>query len=278
MRAHRQAYLPALLAALAVPSAVPAQSDARMDVVVANRHIWRGVNRATAWVGQVQGSGSLRVGPGALGAGVSELREMFEAAAGNVTEVGQDRRGLGERNWWAEYRFPVGPVSIGGGAVHYTYHGAANLRGRGPENNTSELFLAAELTRTDLSPMLAAFWDVEAARGLYLEASGRAPLLGWPWPPEVFIYLDGAFGFSAGLDPNPGRRGELSYYADAGFTHAQLGLAVDVKRTSHVALGGGFRFTRPFDASARGGADGRDRSLFLTLWAGATLGSGLPKR
>jgi hypothetical protein len=278
MRGRQGSYLLVLLAAVAMPSPALAQRDVRLDLVFANRHIWRGINRVTAWVGQVQGSGSLPVGPGGLGAGVSELREAFEAAEGNVTEVGRGRRGLGERNWWAEYRLPIGPTAISGGAVHYTYHGTADLRGRGRENNTTEVFAAVEVTRTHLSPMLAAYWDVDAARGLYLEASGRVPILGWPWPPEVFGYLDGALGFSAGLAADPDRPDDLSYYAGDGFTHAQVGLSVDVKRTSRVAFGGGVRFTRGFDGRAKRGADGRDRNLFVTLWAGATLGLGLPER
>jgi hypothetical protein len=274
--AHRAWCLLALLAATTTPHGALAQGDARVDMVIGNRHLWRGINRVSGWVGQVQGSGSLRVGPGGIGAGVSEIREVFRAAEGNPTEAGLDRRGLGERNWWAEYRLPVGPVALAGGAVHYTYHGAEALGGRSRSDNTTEVFASAEVTRTYLSPALAAYWDVDAARGLYLEASGRIPLLGWPFPPEVFGYLDGALGFSVGEDPDPARPGELSYYADDGFTHAQVGLSVDVKRTAQMALGGGIRFTRGFDRLARRGADGQDRWLFVTFWAGGTLGIGLP--
>jgi hypothetical protein len=277
MTARRACCVLALLAA-AAPSRAAAQTDVRADVIISNRHIWRGINRVSGWVGRLQGSGSVRLGPGAVGAGVSEIREVFGAAEGNPTEVGLDRHGLGERNWWAEYQFPAGPVTIGAGAVHYTYHGTAGLGGRSRNDNTTEVFATVELTRTYLSPAVTAFWDVDRTRGLYLEASGRLPILGWPFPPEVFGYLDGALGFSAGEDADPARPGELSYYADNGFTHAQVGLSVDVKRTTHLALGGGVRFTAGIDERAKRGADGRDRWLFATVWAGATLGIGLPDR
>ena len=278
MTARQTSCLLALIVATAAPCGALAQGDLRADLVIGNRHVWRGINRVSGWVGQAQGSGSLRLGRGAIGAGVSEYREVFRAAEGNPTEVGLDRRGLGERNWWAEYRLPVGPVAIGGGAVHYTYHGTPALGGRSGNDNTTEVFATVEVTRTYLSPALAAYWDVDRARGLYLEASGRIPILGWPFPPEVFVYLDGALGFSVGEDPDPARPADLSYYSGDGFTHAQLGLSVDVKRTSRVALGGGVRFTAGIDDLAKRGADGRDRWLFATLWAGVTLGVGLPDR
>jgi hypothetical protein len=268
-----------LLALLATtPLPVAAQADVRADLTLGNRHVWRGINRVSGWVGQIQGSGSLRVGPGGVGVGVSEIREIFRAAEGNPTEVGRGERGLGERNWWAEYRLPVGPVTVGGGAVHFSYHGAAALNGRSDDDNTTELFATVEVTRTYLSPALAAYWDVDAVRGLYLEGSGRVPILGWPFPPEVFGYVDGALGLSLGEDPDPARPGDLSYYAKDGLTHAQLGISVDVKRTTHIAVGSGVRFTFGIDDRAKRGADGRDRWMFITWWVGATLGLGLPTR
>ncbi len=264
--------------ALGLPGVLPAQADVRADLLAANRYVWRGINRVTGWNAQLQGGGSVGLGPGVLGAGVHEVRELFEAAAGNRTEVGLDRRGLGERSWWAEYRVPAGPVDLAGGAVHYTYHGTAALGGRSRDDNTTELYLAAEARRTYLSPMLAAYWDVDRVRGVYLEASGRLPLLGWPFPPEVFVYLEGALGLSVGEDPDPERPGDLAYYDGDGFTHAQLGLAVDLKRTSRLAFGGGVRVGAGFDEAARLGADGRERDLVVTLWMGATVGAGLPAR
>jgi hypothetical protein len=262
--------------ALAVSGRTAAQAEVRADLLVANRAVWRGVNRVSGWVAQLQGSGSVRLGPGALGAGVYESRELFEAGEGNATEVGLDRRGLGERNWWAEYRLPAGPLDLAAGATHYTYHGSAALGGRPPAGNTTEIYLLAEAQGTYLSPALAAHWDVDRVRGVYLEASGRLPLLGWPFPPEVFVFLDGALGLSLGEDADAARPADLAYYDGDGLTHAQLGLSVDVKRTRLMAFGGGLRFSAGLDDAARRGADGRERDLFVTVWLGATIGAGLP--
>ena len=255
-----------------------AQQDVRADLLVSNRYVWRGINRVTGWAAQLQLGASTRLGPGTLGAGVVEVRELFKAGSRDLTEVGVGRRGLGERNWWAEYRLPTPRVDLAAGAVRYTYHGEATLGGRSPADNTTEVYVAMEAPRTYLSPALAAYWDVDRVRGAYLEASGRLPILGWPFPPEIFAYLDGAVGLSVGEDPNPARPADLAYYGGDGPTHAQLGLSVDLKRSANVAVGGGLRFAVGLDDLARLGAGGRERNLFVSFWLGATLGAGLPAR
>jgi len=270
-------WLLGLLAASA-PRPLRGQADARADLLVSDRYAWRGINRATGWVARLHAGASARLGPGVLGIGAMEVRELFDAGSGDLTNVGSGRRGLGERNWWAEYRLPVGRVDLAAGAVRYTYHGEPALGGRPSGDNTTEVYATVEAGRTYLSPALSAYWDVDRVRGVYLEASGRLPILGWPFPPEIFGYLDGAVGLSLGQDPDPARPGDLAYYDGDGLTHAQLGISMDLKRTANVAFGGGVRFGVGLDDRARLGADGRTRDLFVTVWFGATVGAGLPVR
>jgi len=260
------------------PAPLPGQADVRADVMLANRHAWRGVNRVTGWVLQLQLDGSARIGPGALGLGVVQIQEPFRAERGDLNEAGRGRGGLAERNWWAEYRVPAGSLDLSAGYLRYTYHGDSARGGTPGGHDTGELYAGVEARRTYLSPALTAFWDVDRVRGLYLEASGRLPLLGWPFPPEVFVYLDGALGLALGEDPDPSRPADLFYYRSDGPTHLRLGLSADVKRTANLALGGGVRATVGLDDAARLGADDRLRDLFITGWLGVTLGARLPER
>lgn len=266
------------IVAIGIPAPLRGQADIRADLLFANRHAWRGVNRVTGWVLQVQLDGSAQLGPGALGAGVVQIQEPFKGKRGDLNEAGQGRGGLAERNWWAEYRLPAGSLDLSAGFLRFTYHGNAARGGVSGEDDTSELYAALEARRTYLSPALSAYWDIDRVRGVYLEGSGRLPLLGWPFPPEVFIYLDGALGLAFGEDPDPGRPADLFYYSGDGPTHARLGLSADVKRTEHLAFGGGVRATVGLDDAARLGADGRSRDLFVTAWLGVTLGARLPDK
>jgi hypothetical protein len=269
-----------LLAIMAAgwPASLLGQADIRADAMFATRHAWRGVNRITGWTLQMELDASARLGPGALGLGVVQIQEPFRAERGDLNEAGRGRGGPAERNWWAEYRLPVGELDLSAGFVRFTYHGHSSRGGVSAEDDTGELYAAVEARRTYLSPALSAYWDIDRVRGAYLEASGRLPLLGWPFPPEVFAYLDGALGFAVGEDPDPSRPGDLFYYRGDGPTHVRLGLAVDVKRTPNLALGGGIRGTVGLDDAARLGADDRLHDVFFTLWIGATFGARLPDR
>ena len=274
IRSALRTVLPLLLG---IPAPLGAQA-LRLDVAAANRHLWRGVNRTTGWVGQIQLATVAPLGPGALAVGVFESRELSRAKAGELTEVGLGRKGLGERDWWLEYRTPVGSQEIFAGVTRYTFHGNQQLGGRSSGDNTTEVSLGAQSKLTYLSPALAVHWDVEKVGGMYLEASGALPLLGWPFPPQVNVYLDAALGLSFGQGPDATHPEQLAYYAGDGFTHVVTGLSVDLRHGQHFTAGLGARVQAGIDDEAHRGSNGRRRNLFVAGWVGATLRLGrLPR-
>jgi hypothetical protein len=246
----------------------------RADLTLANRHLWRGINRTNDWVAQGQLAALAPLGQGAIAVGVFETRQIGETGAGNLTEVGLGRRGLGERNWWLEYRKPVGIFELFVGATRYTFHGDRQLGGRSSADNTTEISFGTQAKLTYLSPALAAHVDVDRVDGLYLETSAAIPLLGWPYPPQVNIYLDGVLGLNLGQSPDLGDADELSYYAGDGFTHFALGLSVDLHQSRLFTAGTGVRVHAGIDDAAQLGSNGQRRNLFFTYWLGTTLRAG----
>lgn len=266
----RSALLVVLSLVVGIPATLGAQA-LRLDLTAANRHLWRGINRTTGWVGQIHLATVAPLGPGALAVGVFESRELSRAGAGDLTEVGMGGKGLGERDWWLEYRTPVGSQEIFAGVTRYTFHGNRRLGGRSSGDNTTEVSLGAQSQLTYLSPTLTVHWDVEKVEGMYLEASGALPLLGWPFPPQVNVYLDAALGLSFGQGPDAAHPEQLSYYAGDGFTHLVTGLSVDLRQGEHFTAGMGARVQAGLDDAAHQGSNGRRRNLFVACWVGTTL-------
>jgi hypothetical protein len=264
-----------LVLSLLLATAPPLGAQAlRLDLTAANRHLWRGINRTSDWVAQLQLAGLAPLGPGALGGGIFESRQIRTTRSGNLTEVGVDRKGLGERNWWLEYRRPFGILEVFAGATHFTFHGDRQLGGRSPADNTSEISFGLQAKIAYLSPSIAAHLDVDRVDGLYLEASGAVPLLGWPYPPQLNIYFDTVIGLNLGQGPDPFEPEELAYYAGDGFTHMGLGLAVDLHQGKLFTAGSGVRANIGIDDAAHLGSNGRRRNLFLTWWLGTTVRPG----
>jgi hypothetical protein len=263
--------LPVVLSLLAGTRAPLGAQAVRLDLAAANRHLWRGVNRTTGWVSQIQLATVAPLGPGALAVGVFESRELSQAGGGDLTEVGLGRKGLGERDWWLEYRTPVGSQEIFAGLTRYTFHGSRQLGGRSSRDNTTEVSLGAQSKLTYLSPALAVHWDVEKVEGMYVEASVALPLLGWPFPPQVNVYLDAALGLSFGQGPNAAHPEQLAYYSGDGFTHVATGLSVDLRQGEHFTAGAGARVQAGINDEAHLGSNGRRRNLFVACWVGTTL-------
>ena len=243
----------------------------RADVMAANRYLWRGVNRTNRWVSEAQVAALTPLGRGALAVGVFETRELGKSGRGDLTEVGRSRKGLGERDWWLEYRRPVGSQELFAGVTRYTFHGDRQLGGRSPADNTTELSFGFNAKLTYFSPTLVAHWDVDRIQGVYLEAAGALPLLAWPFPPQMNVYLDAGVGLSLGEGPDPAHPEQLAYYAGDGFTHIETGLSVDLHQGERFTTAIGARFQAGVDDRAHVGADGRRRNLFVAYWLGTTL-------
>ena len=264
-------WLPWLLLPLSLWSnPLPAQS-LRADLTMANRYLWHGINRTTNWVAQMDAAASTAVAGGGMAVGVFENRELVESEAGQITQVGIGEHGLGERDFWLEYRRAVGSQEVFLGATRYTFHGDSTLGGRSAAENTTELGFGFRARLTEFAPALTAYWDVDRVNGWYLEGSAAAPLLAWPYPPQINVLLDAALGLNFGEGPNVDHPDEAAHYSGNGFTHFALGLSVDLQHGSRLSSNLGVRVQAGIDQAAKIGAEGRSRSAFATYWIGGTL-------
>jgi hypothetical protein len=205
-----------LLFALASPGA--AQVTATAGLTLADRYVWRGVTRVNGWVLQPLAATEVALGSGTLTAALWGNVELSRAGAGDLGDVGRDRRGLGELDVELSAGVDAGPLAFTAGWIRYTYHGEAALGGRSAIANTSELFGAAAWRGSPLAPEVVVYGNVEDARGVYAELAATLPVFASPEPrPAAIIYLQPTAGWAAG----PGD--------DRGLTHVDIPLALDLQ-------------------------------------------------
>jgi hypothetical protein len=159
--------------------------------------------------------------------------------------------------------------------VRYVFRGDATRGGLGPARNTTEVYVALSGTSA-VKPSLETWIDVERVRGAFLRASLDLPVLGWPFPPYAFGFVEGDIGLNVGQGPNPARPGELANFAGRGITHVGLGLGAEVRawRLSGIGwttLAVGVRSQLNFDDATRVNGTGRNRDFSAWLWTGFTI-------
>jgi hypothetical protein len=216
-------------AALLAPGAVSGQVVLTGDAGAFNAYVWRGVTltnqvvlQPDAYLTVPAGGGSLVVGAwGSIEAGryddpVNDLSEGGGTSSFNATEV----------DVWAEYGHSLGPKLTGTlGSVLYLFPNQGGLTNE--VNRTVEVYgkLQAGLP---LSPKLAAWYDVDKVKGLYLEGSLAHPVAAVPRFP---VTLGALVGFSVSQGVNPDDPTEIANFARNTLTH------VDLSVTGALSLG-----------------------------------------
>jgi len=209
-----------LIATLLVPAGATAQVTLTSDAGVFNAYAWRGVTLTNQFVLQPDlyltipgGGGSVVMGAwGSIDAGqyddANDLSEGGGTTSFDATEV----------DLWAEYGRPLGRKLAGTlGGVLYLYPNEAGLTNE--VNRTAEVYGKLQLTGVPLVPKLAAWYDVDKVKGLYLEGSVAQSVAGIPGFP---LTLGALAGFSAGQGINQDDPGEIANFADDGLTHVDL--------------------------------------------------------
>src|SRR2546425_10557646 len=179
-------------------------------------------SRAAGLVAQPSLAVGLRVHGLSLESGAVLHYELDRVSAGELSETGAGGRHLGEEDLWGRASLLVGPTRLDAGVVRYGFRGDSGTGGLGPARNTMELYAALSITSSYLNPSLEAWWDVERVRGAFLRAAFDLPVLGWPFPPDAFAFVQGDMGLNVGQGPNPARPGELANFAGRGITHVGL--------------------------------------------------------
>ncbi len=248
-----------------------AQLSARTDVSVAGRYVWHGISRAAGLVAQPSQAFGLRVQRLSLESGAVLHYELDAASSGELSETGAGGRHLGEQDVWGAASFVLGPTRLHAGVVRYAFRGDASVGGIGPASNTTEVFASVSTTSRYLNPSLEAWWDVKRVRGAFLRASLDLPVLGWPFPPYAFVFVQTELGMNIGQGPNPARPGELANFAKRGITHFGLGLGTEVRAGRLGTLAFGARSQLNVDAAAKADGPVRTRDFVVWLWSGVTI-------
>jgi len=260
---------------VAAPPAA-AQLSARTDLSAGGRYVWHGISRAAGLVAQPSLAVGLRVHRFSLESGAVLHYELDRVSSGELSETGAGGRHLGEEDLWGRASLLVGPTRLDAGVVRYGFRGDSGTGGLGPARNTTELYAALSITSSYLNPSLEAWWDVERVRGAFLRAAFDLPVLGWPFPPYAFAFVQGDMGLNVGQGPNPARPGELANFAGRGITHVGLGAGAEVRarRVSGIGwatLAVGVRSQLNLDDATRFDGAGRNRDFSAWLWTGITV-------
>ena len=265
------------LAGLVVAAApAAAQVSARADVSAGGRYVWHGISRSAGLVAQPSLALGLRVHRLSFESGGVLHYELDAASAGELSETGAGGRHLGEQDLWGQASFVLGPTRVHAGLVRYVFRGDSGTGGVGSARNTTEVFALVSTTSRYLNPTVEAWWDVERVRGAYLKGSVDLPVLGWPFPPYAFVFVQGELGLNVGQGPNPARPAELVNFATRGITHVGLGLGTEVqlRRLSGIGLATlalGVRSQLNVDDATKFDGPGRRRDFVLWLWSGITM-------
>lgn len=260
---------------VAAPPAA-AQLSARTDVSAGGRYVWHGVSRAAGLVVQPSVAVGLRRSRFSVEGGAVLHYELDRVSTGELSETGEGDPRLGEEDFWGRASLDVGPVRLHSGVVRYIFRGDPTRGGLGRARNTTEVYAALSTTSKYLNPSLEAWWDVARVRGAFLRASANLPVLGWPFPPYVFVFVEGDVGLNVGQGPNPARPGELANFAGRGVTHAGVGMGVEVRAGRVPGIGGatlavGVRSQLNLDDATRVNGTGRTRDFLVWGWTGLTV-------
>lgn len=210
-----------MLGALAAPASASGQVVLTSDAGAFNAYVWRGVTltnqvvlQPDAYLSIPAGGGSGVLGVwGSIDAGryddpVNDLSEGGGTSGFNATEI----------DVWAEYSHSLGTGLTGTlGGLLYLFPNEAGLTN--DLNRTVEVYGKLQVA-APLSPKLAAWYDVDKVKGLYLEGSVAQTLAGIKGFP---VTVGALAGFSASQGINADDPTEIANFARNTLTHVDLG-------------------------------------------------------
>lgn len=191
-------------------------------------YVWRGITRANGPSLQLEGSAGLGLAKGTLSAGVWTNFELGDSRSAWLSNLGPDRPGLSEIDYWARYAFHFNNTTVFGGAIHYEYRGDDPLAPFTEHASTSEVFAGVQLNRGRMVPQFTAYVDVDRVEGLYLESALAVHILQLSQQLPVILYFNTVLGFSVLQGPDDDDPAEVALFQEETFTHLDLSLALNV--------------------------------------------------
>lgn len=218
------------------PPTAHAQLVAGASASLATPYVWRGITRSNGWNVQPEVFLAARLARGFLTAGAWSNLEAGRPSPGNLSDLGSDRPGVSEVNYWLQYARPVGEVEVTVGAMHYTFPSASPTATRMRDDNTTEIYSAIQLSSRYLVPRFTAYFDVDRVRGFYLESGATVPLLAYPFGNPVVFYASAMAGYNLGQEVNPDRPGQNANFKNDGFTHFDFSVRATLRPVKALPL------------------------------------------
>ncbi len=220
----RALVLGGLLAAVAALPAT-AQTEFGVSAGVYSSYVWRGLTltrkpvfQPSAYLSFPIGSASLTVG-GWANVDIGKYDKADDIAEGGGTSMN-----LAEFDPYAEIGYSLGKASMTWGITGYIYPNDAGLTS---DFNTWEVYGKASLD-APLSPGIAAYYDIDKIKGLYVEGSlsHGVPLGATTLNLGATAGFD--FGQDADLDDNDVPQADFYNFQEKGLTHVDLSASVDL--------------------------------------------------
>jgi hypothetical protein len=266
----------ALLVAGTIATATPAAAQVTVgaDLGVFSDYVWRGITFTNKFVLQPDAYLTFPTGPATFTAGGWFNIEpgKYDGASDISEGGGLSSFDVAEFDWWGEFNYPYQKANFTLGATGYIYPNDAGLT---TDFNTVEIY-GKVLLSVPLSPKLAAWYDVDKVKGLYVEGSVSHTIQ--PKDQPFSVVVGALAGFNSGQDANFDAAGnaqaEFFNFADDGFTHLDLSAAVpfsagplSISPAVHVVVTGddATKFTK-FDPST-----GTLNSKDVKVWFGGTI-------
>jgi hypothetical protein len=208
---------------------VHAQTTVGADLYLYSSYVWRGLTLTNHPVLQPDLYVTIPAGNASITAGGWSSFDLgkHDDINNDISESGGTSSfDLAEFDWWGEISYPVGKVTLTGGATGYIYPNTATPTSVSglltKANNTVELYAKAAVD-APLSPKVAFYYDVDKIKGAYFEGGITYAL---PASEKVSVNLGALAGFSAGQGV---KAGEFANFADNGFTHLDLSAGVPLE-------------------------------------------------
>jgi hypothetical protein len=267
----------ALVVASAIASATPAAAQVTVgaDLGLFSDYVWRGITYTNKFVLQPDAYLTFPTGPASFTAGGWFNIEpgKYDGASDISESGGESSFDVAEFDWWGEFNYPYQKANFTLGATGYVF---PNDNGFTKDFNTVEIYGKVALSGVPLSPKLAAWYDVDKVKGLYVEGSVSHTIQ--PKDQPFSVVLGALAGFNSGQDANLDANGipqaDFFNFADDGFTHLDLSAAVpfsagplSISPAVHVVVTGddATKFTKIDPAT------GELNSKDVKVWFGGTI-------
>lgn len=229
----------ALLALATAATPVAAQTEFGITAGFYSAYVWRGLSLVNKPVLQPDINLSLPLGGASLTVGGwSNIELGAYDGDEDISQGGGRSFNLSEFDPYAEVGFTAGRVELAIGGVGYIYPNDAP--GVTTDANTWEVYGKVGFD-APLAPSLAAYYDIDQVKGLYLEGSLSHDI---PLGPKA-LTIGATAGWSVNQGPNDDEPEEVANFADDGFTHLDLNASIEfgagpfsITPSIHVVIAG----------------------------------------